>query len=204
MLPANKIGKWDRSTDKITLFNNPTQGGRPYGIFVDPKNRVFFSNFHRCNVGMYEPATGKWTEYPVPSGNACLTRRLGMDPKGIVWMGEFSAGKVARIDPASGQVSEITMPVQPSAPYDVWPDAKGNVWITDDGSIAAMIKYEPNTKKFTYYPAPQQADMPKVAHSHDGGIWYSPRSSTIAAVGVFYPDMSTMEANPYYSYPEKR
>jgi virginiamycin B lyase len=202
MLPANKIGMWNRKTDKINLYDNPTPGGRPYGIFVDAKDRVFFSNFHRCNVGMFDPATNKWTTYKAPGGDGCLTRRLGMDPKGIVWMGEFSAGKVLRIDPESGQVSEIVMPVQPSQPYDVWPDDKGNIWITDAGSIASMIKYEPDSKKFTYYPAPQQGDMPKVAHSRDGGIWYSPRSSPIAAVGVLYPDMSTMEAAPAFGYPE--
>jgi virginiamycin B lyase len=204
MLPGNKIGKWNRATDKITLFDNPTQGGRPYGIFVDPKDRVWFANFHRCGVGTFDPATGKWEEFTAPSGKACLIRRLGIDPKGVVWFGEFSAGKLARVDPATKQVTEIAMPVQPSQPYDVWPDGKGNVWITDDGSQASMIKYEPDAKRFTYYPAPQQADMPKVAHSHDGGIWYAPRSSSKAAVGVFYADMSTMEEAPYYSYPERR
>ncbi len=203
MLPGNKIGKWDRNTDEITLWDNPTQGGRPYGIFVDPKDRVWFANFHKCSIGMFEPGTDKWTEYKAPSA-PCLVRRLGMDPDGIVWFGQYSGGKLTRVDPESGEVTEIAMPVQPARPYDVWPDAEGNIWITDDGTKATMVKYEPDTKKFTYYPSPQQGDMPKVAHSHDGGIWYSPRSASTAAVGVLYPDMSTMEANPKYSYPERQ
>lgn len=195
-LPGNKVGKWDRATDTVAVYDNPTPGGRPYGIFVDKKDRVWFANFHQCGVGMFDPASGKWAQYQAPSGS-CLVRRLGMDPKGIVWFGQFSSGKLTRIDPATGQVTEITMPVQPSQPYDVWPDSKGNVWITDDGPKASMIRYEPDTKKFTYYPSPQQADMPKVAIARDGGIWYSPRSSPNAAVGVFYPDVSKMEEAPY-------
>ena len=200
-LPANKIGMWSRRTDKITLYDDPTPGGRPYGIFVDAKDRVWFANFHRCGVGMFEPATGKWSRFDAPT-KGCLVRRLGMDPAGNVWFGEYSAGKLARIDAKTGAVTEIDFPMQPAQPYDVWPDEKGNIWITQDEPAAAIVLYEPASEKFTYYPTPQQADLPKVDRSRDGGIWYSPRSSPNAAVGVFYPDVSKMEEVPLFGYPE--
>ena len=45
------------------------------------------------------------------------------------------------------------------------------------------------TERFTYYPTPQITDQPKLAITREGAIWYTPRSSLKAAVGVLYPDV---------------
>ena len=77
-----------------------------------------------------------------------------------------------------------------SEPYDTWPDADGNIWISDGGQGGALIKFDPRTEKFTYYPTPQRTDQPKLEITREGAIWYCPRSSEKAAVGVLYPDVT--------------
>ncbi len=191
MLSGNRIGKWSRDTDQISLWEIPTAGGAPYGIDLDSEENIWFAEFRRCKVTKFEPATEKFTEYPALS-QPCLIRRLGVDSKDTVWYGGFSNGKLGKLDPQTGKVVEYDMPMRFSQPYDVWPDNEDKIWITDAGPRAAIIRFDPDTEKFTYYPSPQWADMPKVAITREGAIWYSPRSSDIAAVGVLYPDVSKM------------
>ena len=195
VLAGNKIGVWEKTSNKVTILDVPNAQARPYGLFVDKQDKVWFAEFHGCTVTRYDPATKQLSRFNAPSA-PCRIRRLGGDMDGNVWYGNNSAGKLGRVNARTGEVKEWDMPAQPGQPYDVWPDPKGNIWISDDGvEPAVMIKFDPKTERFTYFPSVQQADMPKVQIARDGGIWYTPRSGA-GAVGVFYEDVSTMEATP--------
>ena len=122
-----------------------------------------------------------------------------MDSKGIVWFGIYSHGKLGKLDPKTGKVTEYKIPLAFAQPYDAWPDHDDNIWIGDDGQGGTLIKFDPRTEKFTYYPAPQMGDMPKLAITREGAIWYTPRSSANAAAGVLYPDQSKIKTlGAYY------
>jgi virginiamycin B lyase len=187
---GNKIGKWDRAQQKVVaLYEIPTRNSYPYGILVDKNDKIWFAEYAGCNIGRFDPATEKFTEFP-PLTKPCQIRRLGMDQKGIVWFGIYSHGKLGRLDPSTGKVTEYKIPLAYSEPYDAWPDAEGNIWVPDDGQGGTLMKFVPRTEQFTYYPAPQNGDMPKLAITREGAIWYTPRSSANAAVGVLYPDVN--------------
>jgi virginiamycin B lyase len=203
MLPGNRIGKWDRQTEKLSLYKVPTARARPYGIVVGPGDQIWFAEFHVCRIGRFDPETEAFTEYQGPT-EACTIRRLGMDSKGIVWFGLFSAGKLGRLDPKTGEVTEYEIPAQFSEPYDTWPDAEDNIWISDGGQRGALIKFDQQTERFTFYPSRLRTDMPKLAITRDGAIWYSARwaarsPDTPATVGVLYPDMDKINTlGAYY------
>ena len=202
MLPGNRIGKWDRQTEEITLYKVPTARARPYGIIVDPQDQVWFAEFHVCRIGRFDPETERFTEYPALT-KACTIRRLGMDSKGIVWFSLFSAGKLGRLDPATGEVTEYDIPATFSEPYDTWPDADDNIWISDGGQRGALIKFDQEPEAFTFYPTRLRSDMPKLAITRDGAIWYTARSAaqsptTPATVGVLYPDISKIKTLAAY------
>jgi virginiamycin B lyase len=115
-----------------------------------------------------------------------------VDSAGIVWYGGFNNGKLGRLDPKSGAITEYDIPMPYSEPYDVWPDRHDNIWISDGGQGGALIRFEPKARTFTYYPTPQVTDQPKLAISREGAVWYTPRSSVKAAVGVLYPDVTAI------------
>jgi len=197
MLPGNRIGKWARDTEEISLFKVPTSRARPYGIVVDDEDQIWFAEFHVCRIGRFDPGTERFTEYPAITKD-CTIRRLGMDSKGIVWFGLFSAGKLGRLDPKTGKVIEYDLPTTFSEPYDTWPDADDNIWISDGGQRGALIRFDQKTEKFTYYPTRLRSDMPKLAITRDGAIWYSARwaarsPATPATVGVLYPDVRKLK-----------
>src|SRR5262249_11196593 len=140
----------------------------------------------------FDPRSETFTEYAAPT-QPCTIRRLGIDSHGAVWYGGFSNGKLGRLDPKSGKIVEYDIPMPFSEPHDVWPDRNDAVWISDGGQGGALIRFDPRTAKFTYYPTPQITDQPKLAITREGAIWYTPRSSTKAAVGVLYPDMANIK-----------
>ena len=189
VIGGDMIGKWNRETGKSTVWKVPTQGAAPYGIALDKDENVWFAEFRRCKIGKFDPRTEKFTEYAAPT-QPCTIRRLGVDSTGMVWYGGFNNGKLGKLDPKTGKIVEYDIPMAHAEPYDVWPDRQDNIWISDGGQGGALIKFDPKTEKYTYYPAPQITDQPKLAITREGAIWYTPRSSSKAAVGVLYPDVS--------------
>lgn len=196
---GNKLGKWDRKTEKITLWEVPTPNSYPYGIVLDKDENIWIAEFVGCKVAKFDRATEKFTEY-TPLTEPCLMRRLGIDSKGTIWYGLFSSGKLGKLDPNTGEIIEYDLPMPHSQPYDTWADAEDNIWIGDGGQSGTLIKFDPLTEKFTYYPAPQRGDMPKLEVTQDGAIWYNPRSADRGAVGVLYPDVSKMTSFAAYDY----
>jgi virginiamycin B lyase len=189
VIGGDMLGRWDRATGKSTVWKVPTQGAAPYGIDLDKDGNVWFSEFRRGKIGKFDPRTEKFTEY-VALTQPTTIRRLGLDSKGLVWYGGFSTGKLGTIDPKTGRIVERDIPMPFSEPYDVWADRDDNIWISDGGQGGALIKFDQRTEKFTYYPTPQITDQPKLSITRDGAVWYTPRSSSRAAVGVLYPDAS--------------
>ena len=189
VIVGDMIGKWDRQTGKATVWKVPTQGAAPYGIALDKDENVWFAEFRRCKIGKFDPRTEKFTEYAAPT-QPCTIRRLGVDSTGMVWYGGFNNGKLGKLDPNTGKIVEYDIPMAFSEPYDVWPDREDRIWISDGGQGGALIRFDPKTEKFTYYPTPQITDQPKLAITRDGAVWYTPRSSSRAAAGVLYPDVT--------------
>ncbi len=191
IIVGSRLGKWDRQTGKISTWAFPSATAFPYGIVVDKGDQVWMAELRGCKIARFDPETEKFTEYPSPT-QPCTIQRLGADSKGTIWYGVGSSGKLGKLDPKTGKIVEYNIPMPYSQPYDVNPDGNDNVWISDAGQGGTLIKFDPRTEKFTYYPSPQVSDMPRVQITREGAIWYCPRASSNAAVGVLYPDVSKM------------
>ena len=191
----DRLGKWDRTTGKLTRWKIPTANGRPYGIVVDRQDNVWFGNLHTCTVTRFDQETEEFTEYVVPSA-PCALRRPGLDSKGNVWYGSFSGGTIGKIDPKTDEITEYEVG-RFVEPYETYVDLEDRVWISDGGQNM-LIRFDPETEQFTYYPAPSpHSDRPKMHITRDGAVWYPNRGAASlgtapAKSGVLYPDMSRM------------
>jgi virginiamycin B lyase len=190
-IAGDLIGKWDRQTQKTKVWKVPTPGAAPYGIVFDKDENVWFAEFRRCKVAKFDQHTEKFTEYPALT-QPCLIRRLSVAPDGLVWYAVFSGGKIGKLNPRTGKIVEYTVPMPFSEPYDIWPDHDGYLWVSDGGQGGALMRFDPRTEKFEYFPTPQNTDQPKLQITREGALWYNPRSSRKGAVGVLYPDVSRM------------
>ncbi|HWP85306.1 MAG TPA: hypothetical protein VNN17_08965, partial [Terriglobia bacterium] len=191
-IAGDLLGKWDRKTQKTKVWKVPTVGAAPYGIQMDQEEKnVWIAEFRGCKVAKFEIATEKFTEYPALT-QPCLIRRLSLDHQGNVWYAVFSGGKIGKLDPKTGKIVEYTVPMPFSEPYDIQPDYEGYLWFSDGGQGGTLVRFDPRRETFTYFPTPQRTDQPKLEITRAGAIWYNPRSSRKAAVGVLYPDVSKM------------
>jgi virginiamycin B lyase len=195
VIRGNKLAKFDQRTQKISLYEPPSPNSFPYGADKDKSGNIWMSQFTQCRMAKFDPKEEVFTEFPALTAyedQFCLIRRGSVDKEGMVWYGVFSHGRIGKIDPANGKIIEYKVPVAFAEPYDIWPDKDNNMWIADGAMGGAIIKFEPKTEKFTFYPAVQRGDLPKIEITREGGIWYNSRSALKGAVGVLYPDMSKM------------
>jgi streptogramin lyase len=191
------ISKWERATNKVSVFRIPTPHAIPYGVVADRNDNIWIALWSGGKIVKFDSTTSQWTEFSPPTSPGHI-RRLNVDSKNNIWTGIWSAGKrpgkLAKLDQATGRWTEYTIPLSNSQPYDVAFDAEENVWFVDSPTpdrAAAMGKFNPRDGTFTFYPKPQfYADTPKIQIARDGAIWYSPRGSDRApAISVMFPDM---------------
>ncbi len=204
-LPGNKIGNWDRKTDKITIFDSPEPRARPYGLIVDHNDLVWYVEYHGDAVVRFDPATKEFKRFLIKSRPASM-RRLGVDSKGFIWYGVYGtvgkAGKIGRLDPATGDMVERALPIPYSNPYDAWADDADNIWISTDNYL---VMFNQKTEAFTLYPMPERTDQPKMSITRDGAIWYTPRHAGLTGgygggAAVLYPDKDKIKTlGAFYS-----
>lgn len=190
VIRGDRFYMWDRQTRKITMHMTPSRPSSPYGIDVDSQGNIWMAQFRGdARVGKFDPRSGQFTDYRVLTQPGRI-RRASVDLEDRVWFGIYDRGTIGYVDAKSGQVTEAKLPLNISRPYDPQGDYEGNVWFGDDGQGGATIRYNPQTREFSYYPTPQMADQPKIEITRDGAIWYCPRSGAESGVGVLYPDVS--------------
>jgi streptogramin lyase len=161
----------------------------PYGLDVGPDDTPALAELYGCKVAVFDAETETFTEYPALVDPPCRMRRLGIDSKGLLWYGVYSQGKLGRIDLKTGEQVEFDMASRFAEPYSIKVDRHTDtIWISDGGMGGALVRFDSETEKFTYYPTPRRSDMPKIDVSRDGNVWYSTRAISDGGVGVLYPD----------------
>ena len=196
---TNQIAKYDRQTGEVSRFTAPSPYGGIYGMVIDKNDNMWASEWLDCKIARFDINTEKFTEYSPPD-KPCNARRVFVDHAGMVWIPMDWPGKIAMLNPNTGKFTEYNEPEPHSFPYDIQEDSQNNLWIADSGQGGGLYKFEPKTKKFTYYPAEQRTDMPKISVSKEDSIWYTTRGGDVKtqALGVLYPDKTKIKTLAAY------
>lgn len=91
----------------------PDQGARR--VWSDSAGNLWISEWLAGQVGRFDPATGEWTEWPLP-GDAAQAYAVYVDERDDVWLSDFGADSLVRFDPDTEEF--VSLPL---------PDAGGNV-----------------------------------------------------------------------------
>ena len=196
LLPGGALGKWDRATDSIVYWEVPVLRSRPYGIIVDHKDKVWFSDYHNGGVSRFDPETEKFRHYPLVADDAASSiRRPGVDSRGMIWAGTwgnraFDNATLYRVDPETGEVFRRKMDVPYAASYNAEADGDDNIWVANDNYLT---RYDQRADTFTHYPIPARSDSLKTTITRDGGIWFIYRNAGRfagygGAAAVLYPN----------------
>ena len=201
LLPSGGLAKFDRKANSVVWWDVPVLRSRPYGIIVDRDDQVWFADYHASGLTRFDPKTESFRHFPLTLGAPTNIRRLGVDSKNRIWSATWGSralqnGALYRLDPASGVVDEWKIGIPYTNPYDVEIDAADGVWIATDNHV---LKFDPQTARFTKYPVAERTDIPKLAVTRDGAVWYGPRNAGQSggyggAAAVLYPDKDAIES----------
>jgi virginiamycin B lyase len=99
-----KLMKVDYKTIKMTIFDPPTKDSGVYSVQGDPTSKlVWFSQQQADLIGRFDPATQKFTEFPLANAEEDH-RRIEIDPNHptrIWWSGDTS-GRMGYIELVNG------------------------------------------------------------------------------------------------------
>ena len=124
---ANKIGKVDEKTMKMTEWDSPTPGSAPRRMEIGLDGIIWSGEFVTGKMIRFDPATQTIKEYPLP-GPDPSPYALGIDTDGYVWYNSHHMDVVGRFDPKTGKVIEYPFPHSELALREFFRDSAGRMW----------------------------------------------------------------------------
>jgi virginiamycin B lyase len=124
---ANKIGKVDGKTLKVSQWIPPTRDAHPRRMEIGPDGMIYFGEYQGGKMGRFDPKTQTFKEFPLP-GPDPSPYALGFDADGFLWYDSHNMGEIARFDPRTGNVIEYPFPHTEPAMREFFRDAQGRMW----------------------------------------------------------------------------
>lgn len=154
----------------ITQFDIPTRTAVPHNVAVDSRGQVWFVERFADKVGVLDPQTAAFREFPIPTG----ARPHGVlpDRDGFVWWTESRGNHLGRLDPRTGQMKRYPLPQERSSPHSLSLGRDGSIWMTQIGGNR-VASFDPGTERFKEYPVPTKQSRPYgIAVDSHGHVWF--------------------------------
>jgi virginiamycin B lyase len=173
-----KICNINLITGAITEYTVPG-GGHVWKVAVDRLGRVWYTEPWLNRIGVFDPATGEFKEYELPTPNS-YPHWVAVDRRHRVWVTEYWGNKLAMFDPRTEMFEEYPIPTSQSGPNVIAFDYRGNVWFTETGltpdyrTAWNVAMFDVSEKVFREYTVPTAYSAPAgIAFDPRGGIWFT-------------------------------
>jgi len=137
------VGRIDAKTGKIVLLQTPTRKSNPRRGYMDPQDKLWFTEYRANKLAVLDTKTETFTEWPLAMPYA-LPYDVRPDKNGELWTGGMSNDRVTRYDPKSGQEIDYLLP-KPTNIRRVWVDnttTPATFWAGSNLG-ASIVKVEP-------------------------------------------------------------
>ncbi len=153
----------------------------------------------------FDPATESFRHYRITLEATSNIRRLAVDSKNQIWSATWGSlgyqnGSLFKIDPGTGQVERYKIEIPYTNPYDVEAAPDDSLWIATDNHV---LHFDPASQRFVFYPVTTRTDIPKLAVTRDGAVWFAPRNAGQfggygGAATALYPDKDKITSYAAY------
>ena len=116
----------DRGSGSATPVDPPTADQGARRIWPDSHGRLWIAEWNAGQVGVHDPATGTWREWPLP-GDGAQAYAVFVDDTDAVWLTDFGANAIVRFDPRTEAFTSFVLPGDGAAvrqllgrPGEVW------------------------------------------------------------------------------------
>jgi virginiamycin B lyase len=136
-LAGNHVARIDSTTGTATVIDPPTprQGARR--VWADSKGRIWVSEWNAGNLGVYDPATGKWREWRLP-GKSPQAYAVYVDEEDRVWVSDFGTNALVRFDQERETFRTFPLPTAGARVRQIL-GRKGEVWGAESGTDRLVV-----------------------------------------------------------------
>jgi virginiamycin B lyase len=131
-LAGGYIAHVDSKTGNVTVLEPPTHDQGARRIWSDSVGRVWFSEWNAGKLGLYNPFTNSWKEWPLPGSNP-QPYAVFVDDKDMVWLTDFGSNALVRFDPSQEKFDFFPIP-SPGAHVRQLLGTSGQVWGAESGT----------------------------------------------------------------------
>jgi virginiamycin B lyase len=100
-------------------------------VWSDSCGRIWVSEWNAGQLGMYDPAMGRWREWTLP-GTAPQAYAVYVDERDVVWVTDFGANALVRFDPRTERFTVYRFRT-PGAAVRQLLGRPGEVWGAESG-----------------------------------------------------------------------
>lgn len=150
----NPIGK------EFSRYDIPVPpGSRPNmnTLRFSPDGSVWGTGITSSQILRLDQDTGKWHQYPVPSGSLPYGLAIGGDK--MIWYSATYGNDIVRLDTATGKLTHYKIPTSKSVVRQLQADAEGNLWAAGEES-GKLVRVDYRTGKVTEYDPPTKDSGP--------------------------------------------
>jgi virginiamycin B lyase len=172
---GDAIGRINRTTGQLQIWQVPTHRARPYGLEVAKDGIIWAVEFLGNKIVRIDPKTGAVKEYAHPRlADDPGTRRMALDSQGRLWFGEHEHGSIGMFDPKTETWKSWRAPANGGRPIDIYSfnvDKNDRIWYSHFGGNY-IGRFDPKTEKFSLYPhisRPINCRLMDIAA--DGTLW---------------------------------
>jgi virginiamycin B lyase len=136
------IGRIDARSGQFTFFKTPTANSNPRRGYMDPQDRLWFTEYRVDKLAMFDTKSERFTEWQAPAYS--WPYDVIPDKNGELWTAGMSDDRVTRLDPKSGRSTQYQFPSQTNV-RRVWIDnatTPPTLWVGGNHS-ASIVKVEP-------------------------------------------------------------
>ncbi|HWF38216.1 MAG TPA: carboxypeptidase regulatory-like domain-containing protein [Candidatus Acidoferrales bacterium] len=192
------------------VFRLPTSAP-PYafihGITLDSTGRVYWAEIRGGKLGEYDPETGKFVRYALPTYGSEL--QVVADEHDNIWYDQVHGSALGKLDARTRRISQWPTPTPDSGLYGLAVDPKGNIWSA--GYIKSVVeKFDPATETFTeYHTLTPGSSARRIGVDSKGIVWFSEWSagqlgSINPATGKMTEYKFPIRSTPYETWPDKK
>lgn len=136
-LAGSFLGRIDPASGAAQVIEPPTPNQGARRVWSDSKGRLWVSEWTAGKVGMFNPATHQWREWPLP-GKSPHAYAIFVDDKDIVWLSEWSANALVRFDPRTERFEVLTLP-RPNSNVRQMMGRRGELWLSESGTDHLLL-----------------------------------------------------------------
>jgi virginiamycin B lyase len=98
-LAGSHIARIDVDTGEATVIEPPTRNQGARRVWSDSKGNLWVSYWNTGQVGRYDPASAKWSEWKLPGSARAYS--VWVDPADRVWLTDWTANAIVEFDPVT-------------------------------------------------------------------------------------------------------